>query len=87
VAAGQPEAALADFRRAVAFSEAAAIAEQLGRSDEAALLGALTTLVEGLDRLSGTDLDALANDEAGTLSRRLREAADRLERLARRRRR
>ena len=78
VAAGQPEAALADFRRAAAFSEAAALAGQLGRTDEAALLGTLTTLLEGLDGLGRTDLGALADDEAATLSRRLRDAADRL---------
>jgi hypothetical protein len=84
VEAGQPEAALANFRRAAAFSEAATIAEQLGRTDEAALLGALTTLLDGLDRLGRTDLEALANDEAATLSRRLRDAADRLGKRRRR---
>jgi hypothetical protein len=84
VAAGQIEAALEDFRRAAAFSEAAVLAEQLGRTDEAALLGTLTILLDGLDGLSRTDLGALADDEAATLARRLREAADRLGRRRRR---
>jgi hypothetical protein len=84
VAAGQPEAALANFRRAAAYSEAADLAGALGRADEAALLGTLTTLLEGLDGLSRADLNALADDEAATLSRRLREAADRLARRRRR---
>lgn len=84
VAAGQTEQALAAFRRAAAFSEAAGLAEQLGRTDEAALLGTLTTLLDGLDRLGRVDLGVLADDEAAILSRRLREAADRLNRRRRR---
>ena len=42
VAAGQPEAALAAFRRAGALGEAAALAETVGQKDEAALLKTLS---------------------------------------------
>jgi hypothetical protein len=38
----------------------------------------------GLERLSHTDLNALEDDEAAVLARRLREAADRLGRRRRR---
>lgn len=85
VAAGQPEAALPSFRRAGAFGEAAALAEETGHADEAALLRSLATVLDGLDRLGRTDLDALEDDEAAVLARRLREAADRLGRRRRRR--
>ena len=84
VAAGQPEAALAAYRRAGAFAEAAALAEAVGETDGAALLKTLATVMDGLDRLGRTDLNALADDEASILSRRLREAADRLGRRRRR---
>src|SRR6185295_2542993 len=80
VAAGQPEAALAAYRRAGAFAEAAALAETVGHAEGAALLKTLATVLDGLDRLGKTDLDALEDDEASILSRRLREAADRLNR-------
>ncbi|MGE3267940.1 MAG: hypothetical protein AB7P40_04285 [Chloroflexota bacterium] len=77
-AAGQPDAALAAYRRAGAFAEAAALAESAGQENQAALLKMLATVLNGLDRLGRTDLDALEDDEAAILSRRLREAADRL---------
>jgi hypothetical protein len=85
VAAGQPEAALAAYRKAGAFAEAAALAETAGQSDEAKLLGTLATVLGGLERLGRTDLDALEDDEASILARKLREAADRLGRRRKRR--
>jgi len=84
VAAGQPEAALAAYRRAGAFAEAAALAETVGAHDGATLLKTLATVLDGLDRLGRTDLNALEDDEASILARRLREAADRLGRRRRR---
>jgi hypothetical protein len=84
VAAGQPEAALAAFRRAGALGEAAALAETVGQKDEAALLKTLSTVLDGLERLSRADLNALEDGEASILARRLREAADRLGRRRRR---
>jgi hypothetical protein len=84
-AAGQPAAALAAYRRAGAFAEAATLASTVGQPDEAALLQTLATVLDGLDRLVRTDLDALEDDEASILARRLREAADRLGRRRRRR--
>ena len=85
VTAGQPEAALADYRRAGAFSEAAALAETIGHAEQAAILKTLGTVLDGLDRLGRTDLDALEDDEAAILARRLREAADRLGKRRKRR--
>jgi hypothetical protein len=85
VAAGQPEAALANYRRAGAFAEAASLAETVGHSEEAALLNTLATTLDGLDRLGRTNLDALEDDEASILARRLREAADRLGKRRKRR--
>lgn len=85
VAAGQPEAALADYRRAGHFSEAATLAETVGHTEQAALLHTLATTLDGLDRLGRTDLDALEDDEAAILARRLREAADRLGKRRKRR--
>jgi tetratricopeptide (TPR) repeat protein len=85
VAAGQPEAALTNYRRAGAFSEAAALAETAGRAEEAALLTSLATVLDGLERLGKTDLDALEDDEASILARRLRDAADRLGKRRKRR--
>ena len=84
VAAGQPEAALAAYRRAGAFSEAATLAETTGQAEAAALLQTLATVLDGLDRLGRTDLNALEEDEAAILARRLRETADRLGRRRRR---
>jgi hypothetical protein len=84
VAAGQPEAALTAYRRAGAFAEAAALAETVGERDGAALLQTLATVLDGLERLGRTDLNALEDDEASILARRLREAADRLGRRRRR---
>ena len=84
VTAGQPEAALAAYRRAGAFAEAAALADTTGQSADAALLQTLATVLDGLDRLGKTDLNALEDDEASILSRRLREAADRLGKRRRR---
>jgi hypothetical protein len=78
VTAGQPAAALAAYRRAGAFSEAAVLAETVGQHGDAALLQTLATVLDGLDRLGRTDLNALEDGEASILSRRLREAADRL---------
>jgi hypothetical protein len=84
VAAGQSDAALAAYRRAGAFSEAAMLAETVGQRGDATLLQTLATVLDGLDRLGRTDLNALEDDEASILSRRLREAADRLGRRRRR---
>lgn len=84
VAAGQPEKALSAFRRAGAFGEAAALAETAGQRDEAALLGTLSTVLDGLERLGRTDLNGLEDDEASILAKRLREAADKLGRRKRR---
>jgi hypothetical protein len=84
VAAGQPAAALDAYRRAGAFAEAAALAEAAGQTEEAALLQTMATVLAGLDRLGRTDLDALAEEEAATLSKRLRDAADRLGKRRRR---
>ena len=81
--AGQPEAALTAYRRAGAFAEASALAETMGQSADAALLQTLATVLDGLDRLGRTDLNALEDDEASILARRLREAADRLGRRRR----
>jgi hypothetical protein len=83
VVAGQPEAALAAYRRAGAFAEAAALADTVGQSADAALLQTLATVLDGLERLGRTDLNALEDDEASILARRLREAADRLGRRRR----
>jgi hypothetical protein len=82
--AGHPEAALAAYRRAGSFPEAAALAETVGKGEEAALLKTLATVLDGLDRLGRTDMNALEDDEASILARRLREAADRLGRRRRR---
>jgi len=84
VAAGQSAAALEAYRRAGNFAEAATLAASSGQPEEAALLQTVATVLEGLDRLGRTDLDALADDEVSTLSRRLREAADRLGKRRRR---
>ena len=75
---------VAAFRRAGAFGEAAALAETVGQKDEATLLKSLSTVLDGLERLSRTDLNALEDDEAANLAKRLREAADRLGRRRRR---
>ena len=85
MAAGQPEAALANYRRAGAFAEAATLADTAGHTEQAALLHTLATTLHGLDRLGRTDLDALEDDEAAILARRLREAADRLGKRRKRR--
>ncbi|MCC6178935.1 MAG: hypothetical protein IT305_26810 [Chloroflexi bacterium] len=84
-AAGQFELALTDRRRAGAFAEAAALAERIGREEEAGRLGRLADALGSLGRLGQADLDLLEEDEAGTLGRRLREALDRLSRRKRRR--
>ena len=60
------------------------MAETAGQTTDAALLETLATVLDGLDRLGRTDLNALEDDEASILARRFREAADRLGRRRRR---
>ncbi|MCC7369091.1 MAG: AAA family ATPase [Chloroflexi bacterium] len=85
VAAGQPEAALTAYRRAGAFAEAAALAKSASQPEQAALLNTLATVLDGMDRLASMDLDALEDDEATVLARKMREAADRLGKRRKRR--
>jgi len=72
IAAGQVAEALADFRRAARFHEAAELAERLGRTDEAGLLGALAELTAALDHLRASDLAALEAAESQTIEDRLK---------------
>jgi len=84
LAADQPTEALAAYRRAARFSDAAGLAERLGRAEEAGLLGALAELTTALDHLRASDLSALEHAEASTLEDRLRVTLAALSRRPRR---
>ena len=85
LAANQPAEALENYRRAGAIPEAAALARELGQDQLAEMLGLLAGLSETLDRLAAADLDAIAEGEANSLARRLRDAADLVTRRRRKR--
>jgi hypothetical protein len=84
LAAGQPIEALANYRRAGRFSEAAALAHQLDQPELASTLATLGELTAQLEHLQKADLTALTEDETNELARHLRTAADHLRRRPKR---